>query len=354
MKEEIKRLTPTKGTLVRLFAKSGNQCAFPNCEHEIFSENILVAQVCHIEAAMKGGQRFNENLTVEQIRAENNLIILCHKHHKITDNVYEYTVKRLTEIKRIHEAQSQKSSNLSDDVYDSVIKSIQSELSYELHEINLKLDNIDNKLDFLGKTRLSRGNVPTEDDVNSYFGKFLNDDIDIAGLLLKAQPTLSDCKDVFNKDYYYDFFIYNVLFYRQALIEDKDNDFKMFNELFRFELRKFTQENYGRHKERLEIIFKDKINLYDIAFFKNDEKPRPYVSFHFWVFLNGRWVFFPKPLRAYQKIERLRNNDDLKSFASLMHKLIKCKILPKSIKDFKEEEALLAMRTVIRDLEMKE
>lgn len=104
MKEEPKRLTPTKETLIRLFAKSGNQCAFEGCTHNLFNEQgVFIAEVCHIEAALKGGERFNEKMDNEQRREESNLILLCKEHHKVTDNEIEYPPKRLQEIKKKHE-----------------------------------------------------------------------------------------------------------------------------------------------------------------------------------------------------------------------------------------------------------
>lgn len=104
MSEKPKRLTPTKETLIRLFAKSGNQCAFEGCPHNLFnSDGVFIAEVCHIEAALTGGERFNPELNNEQRRAENNLILFCKEHHKVTDNEIEYSVKRLREIKQKHE-----------------------------------------------------------------------------------------------------------------------------------------------------------------------------------------------------------------------------------------------------------
>jgi len=108
MEKNIKRLTPTKETLIRLFAKSGNQCAFPDCTHEVFSEDTLVAQVCHIKAAQQGGERFDTSMDNEQRRGLENLIILCHKHHKITDNVKLYSASSLIEMKRKHEERQNK------------------------------------------------------------------------------------------------------------------------------------------------------------------------------------------------------------------------------------------------------
>jgi hypothetical protein len=105
MTEEVKRLEPVKDTLRELFLKSGNECAFPGCDHKIISsDGVFLAQICHIEAANEGGERFNSSQTNEERRAFNNLMLMCHAHHKITDDKQEYTVQRLKDIKQQHES----------------------------------------------------------------------------------------------------------------------------------------------------------------------------------------------------------------------------------------------------------
>lgn len=92
-------------TLKPLLARCGNQCAFSDCTHPIFDENnIFIAQLCHIEAVSPKGQRYNENKTDEEINSYENLVFLCYRHHKVTDNVELYSVEKLKEIKAVHEA----------------------------------------------------------------------------------------------------------------------------------------------------------------------------------------------------------------------------------------------------------
>lgn len=104
MSEKIKRLMPTQETLRELYLKSGNQCAFPEC-HELMIDydGTFIGEICHIEAAMPGGERFNKNQSNEERRKFENLILMCHKHHKITDDVNKYTVEKLREMKQNHE-----------------------------------------------------------------------------------------------------------------------------------------------------------------------------------------------------------------------------------------------------------
>lgn len=87
-----------------LFALSGNLCAYPGCAHELVSTmGVPVAQICHIEAANEGGPRFNPLRSDEYLRSHENLIVLCYKHHKITDDERQYSVETLKKFKSDHE-----------------------------------------------------------------------------------------------------------------------------------------------------------------------------------------------------------------------------------------------------------
>jgi hypothetical protein len=99
----MSRKEPTVKTIKQLYAKSGNQCSFSNCEQSFFSDNENISQVCHIEAAEECGQRYNYNSTDELRRQYDNLILLCPTHHKITDDINKYTVEILKKMKTEHE-----------------------------------------------------------------------------------------------------------------------------------------------------------------------------------------------------------------------------------------------------------
>jgi hypothetical protein len=90
-------------TLRALFARSGNVCAFPACDHPLIQdETTFVGEVCHIEAAMPGGERFNPQQTEDERRSFENLLLLCHRHHVVTDDAERYTVGVLREMKASH------------------------------------------------------------------------------------------------------------------------------------------------------------------------------------------------------------------------------------------------------------
>lgn len=99
------RKEPVLATIKRLYEKSGNRCSFPNCEQPLFPDNSTenISQVCHIEAAEKGGQRYNHNSTDELRRQYDSLILLCPTHHKITDDINKYIVEVLKSMKSEHE-----------------------------------------------------------------------------------------------------------------------------------------------------------------------------------------------------------------------------------------------------------
>lgn len=101
----MSRLAITKASLIALFAKSGNVCAFPGCNHELVTaRSVFVGQLCHIEAANPGGQRYNPDSTDNERRSADNLILLCYRHHKETDDINAFDTLTLRAIKLRHES----------------------------------------------------------------------------------------------------------------------------------------------------------------------------------------------------------------------------------------------------------
>ena len=92
-------------TVKRLFALSGNQCAFPNCHINFLSSGneINFSNVCHIEAAEPGGQRYNPTSNDGYRRSYENLMLLCANHHLETNDIVKYTAAILQEMKKNHE-----------------------------------------------------------------------------------------------------------------------------------------------------------------------------------------------------------------------------------------------------------
>lgn len=98
------RIPPKTSVVKRLFALSGNKCAYPNCTEDLVNaKGTVIGEICHIEAAEKGGERFNEKSNDEYRRSFENLILMCGKHHKETNNTNEYTTPKLKKFKADHE-----------------------------------------------------------------------------------------------------------------------------------------------------------------------------------------------------------------------------------------------------------
>lgn len=91
-------------TLRALFAFSGNQCAFPGCVHQLINvRSQFIGQICHIEAANVGGERFNPHSNDEERRSFQNLILLCYAHHVETNDVARFDVQSMRGMKAEHE-----------------------------------------------------------------------------------------------------------------------------------------------------------------------------------------------------------------------------------------------------------
>ncbi len=131
------RLSPKMNTIRSLFAKSGNQCAFPGCQNELVDkDNEFIAQICHIAAANEGGERFDPSMTDEERREYDNLVLLCYPHHVKTNNVRNYSVKSLTEMKKSHENKFKTSPfNIPEETIRSIV-SDQLQFSNEIRAIN--------------------------------------------------------------------------------------------------------------------------------------------------------------------------------------------------------------------------
>jgi hypothetical protein len=100
------RKEPRLSTLKALFAKSGNVCSFPDCVHPLVDDrNLFVGELCHINSVRKKDARFDPSLNENDLRDYNNLILLCHAHHKRVDSLEaEFPAETLRAMKATHEA----------------------------------------------------------------------------------------------------------------------------------------------------------------------------------------------------------------------------------------------------------
>ena len=95
---------PRTPTVKRLFAVSGNQCAFPKCPQTLVDGETVTGKICHIKGNKKGSARYDETQSNEDRHGFANLILMCGKHHDVIDDDEEaYTVDRLLRMKANHE-----------------------------------------------------------------------------------------------------------------------------------------------------------------------------------------------------------------------------------------------------------
>ncbi|WP_160164226.1 HNH endonuclease [Natrialba taiwanensis] len=106
-----------QSTLKKLWAASGNQCGYPDCENEVvdIETETVVGEICHIRAQSEGGPRYDPSLSDEEIDEYSNLILLCPTHHTHIDkNPEDYPIEELERWKKEQEAMSTSPTELSD------------------------------------------------------------------------------------------------------------------------------------------------------------------------------------------------------------------------------------------------
>lgn len=99
----------TDQTLKKLFALSGNVCAFPGCPAPIVDTDmeVVVGDICHIKGKSENGPRHDPTQSDAVRNGYENLLIMCVPHNRIVDGKktrHLYPVEVLQEYKRNHEA----------------------------------------------------------------------------------------------------------------------------------------------------------------------------------------------------------------------------------------------------------
>lgn len=163
--EEPVRLAPRVDTVRRLYLLSGNLCAFPNCNQLMYDENgNFVGKICHIEAAMPGGERFNPNMTNEERRKFENLVLMCEQHHIETNKVHEYPVVKMKEIKKNHENKFS-----SDVIVQKIINGLKDYTKiYNNYSKVSNLENLYNTISYHFNSNYTRNIEQVEEDVEAF------------------------------------------------------------------------------------------------------------------------------------------------------------------------------------------
>lgn len=154
---------------------------------------------------------------------------------------------------------------------------------------------------------------PAKNDIERHFQKFLSSEIDPRLLLLQAQPTLADCKEVFTDEYYrcvhslYTMYYYNLVDGEHKLSDsfrDKEQYTKTFSSFADVQSGKHNLPGGFTEVFTMNALRPGKLDYYSISF---KAKGKEFgTSFKIWVYLNGRWVFFPKPWQIVRGVHELK------------------------------------------------
>jgi hypothetical protein len=98
---------PSVATQKRLFAVSGNRCAFRQCPQPLVDEasGKVTARICHIKGNKPTSKRHDPAQSEEDRQGFDNLVLMCPVHHDVIDADHvTYTEGVLRAIKAEHEA----------------------------------------------------------------------------------------------------------------------------------------------------------------------------------------------------------------------------------------------------------
>ncbi|HEY0428424.1 MAG TPA: hypothetical protein VGC76_11640 [Pyrinomonadaceae bacterium] len=126
---------PSLPTIKRLFAVSGNQCAFPKCPLPLVDEDSgkVTGRICHIKAQNAGGARYDASQTDEERHGFDNLVLMCPIHHDVIDSDEDsYTVERLLKIKSEHEGAFQDGQEPTNEIASTLIDNSQNSVNISL------------------------------------------------------------------------------------------------------------------------------------------------------------------------------------------------------------------------------
>ena len=96
---------PSESTIKRLYALSGNLCAFPGCTALLVEDaGTSIGEICHIRSGKPKGPRFDRNWPAAELDGFDNLIVLCPTHHTIIDKRHkQFPAEVLEEMKAVHQ-----------------------------------------------------------------------------------------------------------------------------------------------------------------------------------------------------------------------------------------------------------
>lgn len=234
----------SQNTIKRLYGLSGNVCANPKCRNPLVTEDNQIGEIAHICAASPDGPRYDRNMTDDERRSIDNLILLCETCNKLVDsNEKDYPVSLLKEWKNNHEG------FVSSDIYNTYFQNIlskQKEGVLRKQEIDIE-GNI-----YSSRIVVSRGETVLKDDKGKHclVGYLLSlakdykweefPDVFIQGIGGIGKST--EVKYAYNK-------------FLDVFSDTKNyDDYNFFPIVYFFELKNFQRDFYKKFDEKENII----------------------------------------------------------------------------------------------------
>lgn len=93
----------------KLWAVSGNECAFPECNQELVDKDldVVYGEMAHIKGKNDGSARHDSDMDPEKRESPANRILLCSNHHSLIDDAPgQYPPNKLHKMKKEHESKS--------------------------------------------------------------------------------------------------------------------------------------------------------------------------------------------------------------------------------------------------------
>ncbi|WP_428740319.1 hypothetical protein [Tenacibaculum sp.] len=150
---------------------------------------------------------------------------------------------------------------------------------------------------------------PTKSELNDFFNQFTNPEIDRRVIFLNAQPNITDIKKIFSEDIYKEVSDNMYLLYRDVFESDKslESDYRDISNL---KILSTSVQELNERRSNLPggmAMVQDEYECFNpnITFYTIKVGG---ISYSVWCFVNGKWVFIPKPWRMIYSIYGLRES----------------------------------------------
>jgi hypothetical protein len=164
---------------------------------------------------------------------------------------------------------------------------------------------------------------PSIEDCKTFFIQFTQSLEKAQNLLLNAQPSFADCKQIFSSEYAgYVSDMYHSMY--QGFLEN-DRSYELL-EKNRVKIDSSTISDIQNSKDQLPGGMRQIFNqnnalkagarFYSVHFLNDNDEWG--IGFSVWCYINGRWVFFPKPWRVIRSIQAVRNSKDNQRLIKLL------------------------------------